>query len=256
MAIFETATKYILDILAKNDRANKFGKDFLDASVEWVESWFLKPGAGVTTTILKDDNMPETVKKPIVEAHLKVLEGDTAFMESLKKMLESYEKQPGVSINMIDDATIDVKGNFSQTHMGDGSNHSADEINTIKKSKITVGGDFVQGSHVTQGHTVVQNNYFEWAAKPGTNAPHPIAPQKAELKALIASGKTDKAIERLLDLSESTDSDTHNMALQLSGRLSQLDRKENMGTIGHSDAKIERNQISVAVIEAIDGLAE
>lgn len=256
MAILETATKYILDILTKNDRAKKFGKDFLNASVEWVESWFLKPEAGVTTTILKDDNLPEAVKKPIVEAQLKALEGDTVFMKSLKKMLEGYTKQPGVGINIIDDSDLDVAGNFNQTHVGDGSGNQTGRVNTISGSNIKVGRDFTQSSHLTQGHTVVQHNNFGGVEKPGTDAPRPIAPIKAELKALIASGKTAKAIERLLDLSESTDSGTHNMALQLSGRLSQLERKENMGTIAHQDANIERNRISNAVIEAIDGLSE
>ena len=45
----------------------------------------------------------------------------------------------------IDDSEIDVKGNFRQGNTGSISTSNADETNVIKRSKITVTGDFIQG---------------------------------------------------------------------------------------------------------------
>ena len=41
--MLETATKYVLDLITENEELKKFPKEFVNESVKWVKSWFLKP---------------------------------------------------------------------------------------------------------------------------------------------------------------------------------------------------------------------
>ena len=42
MALLETATAYILNIITENEEVKKFPTDFVSASMRWIRSWFLE----------------------------------------------------------------------------------------------------------------------------------------------------------------------------------------------------------------------
>lgn len=73
------------------------------------------------------------------------------------------------------------------------------------------------------------------------------------IKTLVAKGKLDKALDALAKLAEDkADSDLSNSVILLQGRLARLTRDENMGVIGLSDALLERNKLTAAVLGLVD----
>jgi hypothetical protein len=49
-------------------------------------------------------------------------------------------------MNTIEDANINVKGNFRQGNTDNASSNDADDLNSIKRTTITIDGDFRQGN--------------------------------------------------------------------------------------------------------------
>lgn len=81
------------------------------------------------------------------------------------------------------------------------------------------------------------------------NAPTP----SSAIKAFVAKGKLDKALDALADLAEDkADSDLSNSVILLQGRLARLTRDENMEIIGLNDALLERNKLTAAVLGLVD----
>jgi hypothetical protein len=70
---------------------------------------------------------------------------------------------------------------------------------------------------------------------------------KKQIEALIAEGKTEKAIETFLDAPD-LEEDIHTSLLLQSGRMSQLNRQVNNDILKNEDAKIERARINSAII--------
>ena len=134
------AAGYVLTILAKNEEVQKFPKEFIDESVKWVKSWFLKPEEPTTTAILEDKTKPEAVKKVLVETQLQTLSSNPEFMTQLQSMLEQYAMHRS-SLNLMEDVEIKVKKDF---HQGSTGGEGGDNI--IKRAKIEVEGDFRQGN--------------------------------------------------------------------------------------------------------------
>ena len=145
MALIETATKYILDLLTENEELKKFPKEFVTESAKWVKSWFLTPEDPKATAKLEDPQKPIEVKKDIIEDKLAELKDNPVFMQELTAQLTAYAAEKRKSFNTIEDAEITAKGNFHQGNTGGTSSSDADDKNTIKRTKINVEGDFRQG---------------------------------------------------------------------------------------------------------------
>jgi hypothetical protein len=145
MALIETATTYILGLLTENEELQKFPKEFVNESVKWVKSWFLKPDDPVTSSILSHKDLPEAVKKTVLETKIKTLETDDTFMKELKERLAAFEQHKARIKNVVVDADIDVKGNVHIGDKGTSSGDSYDEKNIVKGGTIKAGGDFRLG---------------------------------------------------------------------------------------------------------------
>lgn len=80
---------------------------------------------------------------------------------------------------------------------------------------------------------------------------------KAELKALVAQGKTKDAIARfLLIAQQDTDPDIANTIVLLSGRFARLEKDTMMNVISRADADLESAKINYSLLQLIDQLAE
>lgn len=252
MAILETATKYILDLLTENEELKKFPKEFVDESVKWVKSWFLKPEDPKNNAKLEDPNKSIEVKKDIIQDKLEDLQSNTQFQKELTERLAAFEQQRAKRKGVVENSDIDVKGSVHIGDKGSSSGDNYDEKNIVKGSTIKAGGDFRLGDDVISGNQNVHivHNYF--SNKKDENTPPQYPTKKAALKALIAKEKTAEVIEELLDLTEGNDD--NNTVLLLSARLNRIQSQENKGIISNSEAGIERNKIIHALNSVIDSL--
>ena len=148
MALLETATKYILDLLTDNEELKKFPKEFTDEAVKWVKSWFLVPEDPKTNAKLEDPNKPMEVKKDIIQDKLDDLKDNAQFIKELTERLAAFEQQRTRLKNVVTDADIDVKGSVHIGNKGSASGEHYDEENIVKGSTIKAGGDFRLGDDV------------------------------------------------------------------------------------------------------------
>jgi hypothetical protein len=74
---------------------------------------------------------------------------------------------------------------------------------------------------------------------------------KSEIQQLIVSGRMKEALKVLGQI---LPDHQQNTVILLQGRLNSLDSKEGMGVISGSDANIERNRITAAVLALLEGL--
>ena len=251
--MLETATKYMLDLLTENEELKKFPKEFVNESVKWVKSWFLKPEDPKTTAKLEDPNKSMEVKKDIIQDKLEDLKGNSQFQKELTERIAAFEQQRARLKNVVSDTDIDVKGSVHIGDKGSSSGDNYDEKNVIKGSTIKAGGDFRLGDDVIAGnhHVNIVHNYFG-GGKGHEKTPSQYSDIKSELKTLLRKEKTDEVIERLLDLTESHDKDLNNTVLLLSARLNRINSQENKGIISNGEAGIERNKINAALASLID----
>jgi hypothetical protein len=257
MALIETTTKYILDLLTKNEELNKFPQEFVTEAVKWVKSWFLKPEDPKTTAKLEDPNKSIEVKKDIIQDKLEELKDNAQFQKELTERLTAFEQQRARLKNVVSDTDIDVKGSVHIGDKGSNSGDNYDEKNIIKGSTIKAGGDFRLGDDVILGNQNVQivHNYFSGGKNPEKTPPQ-YRDLKTELKTLLRKEKTDEVIERLLDHTENSEKDSHNTVLLLSARLNRINNQENKGIISNQEAGIERNKINAALTSLIDELKD
>lgn len=254
MPLIETATQYILGLLTENEELKKFPKEFIDASVTWVKSWFLVPEDPKTNAKLEDPNKSTEIKRDIIEDKLANLQGNAQFIRELTERLAAFDQHKSRLKNVVSDADIDVQGDVHIGDKGSASGDHYDEKNVIKGSNIKAGGDFRLGDDVVSGNQNVQivHNYF--GGGKGTEKALPQHPnKKSALKALLAKEKTADLIEELLDLTEG--SDENNTVLLLSARLTRINSQEHKGVITNSEAGIERNKINAALSSLIDQLS-
>ena len=77
-----------------------------------------------------------------------------------------------------------------------------------------------------------------------------------ECKDLVAKGKPDKAIKKVLLISQEIDEDIHTQFIMLSGRLEALKKDSMMGTISESSANTTRSQITYALLQVLGDLQD
>ena len=256
MALLETAAEYIVGMITKNEEVKKFPEEFINESVKWVKSWFLTPEDPKTMEKLNNPNKSIEYKKDIVEDKLDELKGNAQFQKELNEKLQAYTQHKIKRKGVIENANIDVKGNFRIGDTGNVADDKYDEKGIIKGSTIKAGGDFRLGDDVVSGNQNVQivHNYFGNNAKVGDKTPPQYASLKSELKALLGKGKTADVISRLLNFTEMNDNDTHNSVLMQSTRLHRVADKEERRIVSESEANVERNQINDSLTKLIDKL--
>ena len=254
MAILQKALDYIVNIVTENEEVQQFPKDFVTTSMQWIRSWFLVDDPKMEAK-LQDPKRSQESKKTLIERKLEDLQENPQFMRELEEKLANLEQQKTRIKNKLEDANIDVQGGIHIGDKGSSSEDNYDEKNIIKGGTIKAGGDFRLGDDIQQGGTIINNNYFGGTSKTdGAKAAHNDV--KTALKQLLAKGKTTQVFEQLLDLTEQQDAEAHNTVLLLSAQLNRLNTKERQGTLGYSAANIERNRITAALMEAIDGIEE
>lgn len=148
MALLETATQYILDLLIENEELKKFPKEFTDEAVKWVKSWFLKPEDPRTNAKLEDPGKSIEVKKDIIQDKLEDLKDNPQFIKELTERLAAFEQQKSRIKNMVSDSDIEVQGSVYIGDKGRTSGDHYDEKNVIKGSNIKAGGDFRLGDDI------------------------------------------------------------------------------------------------------------
>lgn len=146
--MWETAAKYILDLLTENEELKKFPKEFVDASVTWVKSWFLKPDDPRTNAKLQDPEKPIEVKKDLILDKLGDLKDNAQFQQELAERLAAFEQQRTRLKNVATDVEIDATGNVHIGDKGKASGDGFDEKNVVKGGTIKSGGDFRLGDDV------------------------------------------------------------------------------------------------------------
>ncbi len=140
-----TATQYILNLLTDNEELKKFPKEFTDAAVIWVKSWFLIPDDPKTNAKLEDPNKPMEVKKDIIQDKLEDLKDNAQFQKELTERLAAFEQHRARLKNVVHNADIDAKGSVHIGDKGSASGDHYDEKNVIKGGSINAGGDFRLG---------------------------------------------------------------------------------------------------------------
>ena len=256
MDILTTAAAYILDIVTENEDFKKFPKEFVGESVKWVKSWFLTPEDPKATAKLEDPKKSIEVKKDIIGDKLDDLKENPQFMKELEAQLHALAAAKRTLLNVIEDSDVEVKGNFRQGNTGGASKSTADETNIVKRSKIVVGGDFRQGDDIQQGNTIVNNHYHGVSPSATSAVPPQYNDLKKALNDLLSKGKTLEVVNRLLEHTERTDADAYQITLNLSGQHHRLERQDTSGIMGFENARLERNRLSNALIQVIDGLKQ
>jgi len=98
------------------------------------------------------------------------------------------------------------------------------------------------------------------AGTPGMDAPPAAAPDNLsaikECKELVAKGKVDKAIKKIMPICQQTDEDIYNQVLMLSGRNEALKKEMMMGLISGDNAKRTQAQITYALLQTLDDLED
>jgi hypothetical protein len=252
--MLETATKYVLDLLTENEELKKFPKEFVDESVKWVKSWFLKPEDPKTNAKLEDPNKSVEVKKDIIQDKLDDLKDNAQFQKELAAQLATFQQQRTRLKSVVSDSYIDVQGNVHIGDKGTSSGDNYDEKNIVKGSTIKAGGDFRLGDDVISGNQNVQivHNYFG-NQKGSEKTPPQYQSLKMQIETLIAEGKTEKAIETFLDTPNLEDNTRTSLLLQ-SGRINNLNRQLNNGVLANEEAKVERARINAAVLALVKEL--
>lgn len=146
--MLEKTTKYILDLLTENEDLKKFPKEFIDASVTWVKSWFLVPEDPKTNAKLEDPNKPIEVKKGIIQDKLEDLKDNIQFQKELVAQIAAFEQQRDKLKNYVGEkAEIESDGNV---HLGDkgGSIDTHFDQKNILHGKIKAKGDVRIGDDV------------------------------------------------------------------------------------------------------------
>jgi Effector-associated domain 11 len=252
MPFLETAAEYILGIITKNEEVKKFPAEFINESVLWVKSWFLKPEDSKTNAKLEDPNKPIEVKKDIIQDKLDDLKDNPQFVKELTEKLNRFEKERNTRKNYLGkEGSIESDGKVVVGDTGASVNEGYTEKNVIE-GKIKAKGDVRIGDEIVSNSQVTHNYYG--VTNPSQTTPPQYNDLKSVLKALLRKGETADVIERLLDLTDNTDKSANDTVLILSGQFNRLNTQETKGTIGRSDAEISRNRLNDSLVSVINDL--
>jgi hypothetical protein len=138
--MLETATKFILDFVLKNEEVQKFPQDFVTASMQWVRSWFLTDEDPNTKAILTSD-APVEAKKAAIEQKTKALQENPQFRQELTERLREY------GIHVANSRNVAI-GNTIQAH-------------TVHFGDVVYQSPSPATAHVNSTSTVSQGHFSE-----------------------------------------------------------------------------------------------
>ncbi len=75
-----------------------------------------------------------------------------------------------------------------------------------------------------------------------------------QVRNFIGRGKTKDALDKLLEYTETLDSDKHSELLLLSGRWSSIERQERLGLMTYSEVQMERNRINASLLAVLEDM--
>jgi len=140
MPFLETAGAFILNILSKNQEAQKFKQDFVDESVKWVRSWFLKEDASAKYVLDAETKIP----KQFVQDKLRQLTQNPQFKKELEDRLKKSKSYVIQEKNIAKNTHIKGKN----IHIGDKTPNNDDHWdrkNIVEGSQIEAEEDFHLG---------------------------------------------------------------------------------------------------------------
>jgi hypothetical protein len=144
MALLETATAYILNIITENEEVKKFPKDFVSASMKWIRSWFLEDDPKAAAK-LNDVSKSDDYKKAVIEAKLEDLEGNEVFQKQLAEKLQAYQQHKITCKNIVENADIEADGSVWIGDKEGDAETVFGEKNIVKGGRIKAGKDFRLG---------------------------------------------------------------------------------------------------------------
>lgn len=280
--MLENATEFIIKILMETDEVQSFPKDFVEASANWIRSWFLADDVKTEQKLI-DPNRTYDNKMGIIEMKIEALQAQNSnFLASLEEKIKAFEIekqkiQPTATTlrNVVQNSTIHAGGDV---HIGDSIQHrtiiGGDQIggNKIEKQvnqgenanfveKIE-GNDNLIGNNNQQAKTIINNYYAEQKNNSKHNELSPtteIIPNSKEgLKILLREHRIEELLKRLLEHIKISKSDSiyENDILLLTSRWNKLIKSEMNEIISQTDANLERNKIIHSlslIIERLQG---
>lgn len=185
----------------------------------------------------------------------KKLDGQESLQRELTALLDKIKESTGGastiisnSKNVIHDSNINTGGgNF---HVGDNNtNYDNSRHTTTHGNSYTIKGN--SGS-VHIGDVINITQVVKEATAMRTKAE--ASAEVQHIQELAMNGKIKPALESLLQLTKTTDSDLHNQSILLASRWNRLKTDINMGILSHSNAQIEQNRIVAALLATLEEL--
>lgn len=115
--MLESATKFILDLVLKNETAQKFPGEMVDASVKWMRSWFLIDDDPATTAVLQSPDASVEAKQSAIQKKTEALMDNPDFHWELEEQLKTAGIRVENSQNVLIGNTIHAQ-NVYVGHMG------------------------------------------------------------------------------------------------------------------------------------------
>lgn len=251
MAHLEAATEFVLGIISQNEGMENPSNDFVTASMTWIRSSFLTDDP-ITSTILENKDLPEMVKKTVLEAKLKTLENNPYFTKALNEKLQAFLHYKAHLKKVFDSSEMGVKGN---TNSEDNAHPPSDNYDEIQSRSLKASEDF--GLHVdtlqgSRNAPINNSRYHNNTYSSGEKAPPQYQSIKSDLKNLLLKGNTAVVIQSLLDAPDNKNEDVYNTILILSAKLNRVLEQKKKGNIGADETAIERNKINGALTMLID----
>ena len=250
MAHLEVATEFVLGIICQNEEDKNQTSDFVATSMKWIRSSFLTNDP-ITSTILENKDLPESVKKHVLEAKLKILEGNPHFKKAFSERLQAFIRYKARIIGIASTAV----GNTYTDDNNNAPNDNFYEKTIVKNSAIKENEDFHLGNVRIQAkeNTPIGNSpYRKNTYLNGEKAPLPYQKIKSELKSFLEKGKTRAVIQSLLDAIENRDVEVCNTLLIQSARFDRLLELKKKGVMGKEEANSESHKINMALAGIID----
>lgn len=201
---------------------------------------------------LKQDPQDTDVHGSIRSKMKKAIENESSGVSKseleglVKTILEKENSGASTNIqdseNVIAGSTISAGGDFSMGNTTTNTNHYGTQTNVSGNSGTVHIGDVI---HI---HEILEKRSS--TSQQGQSSSSSVE----KIEAMIANGRTKNAIEALLDLSKTKDSDLKNQAILLASRWNSLSAQINGGTIRESSANIERNRILMGVMGTLEEL--
>jgi hypothetical protein len=250
----ENSTHFIQALITGSEELHKFPIEFVEVSLKWIRAWFMKDDPIIEAVLVSKGNFE--LKRKVIEAKLPELEQNKQFVQELGKRLADYESMKNVILK----SKLDVK---RDAHIGDNGKAKEESDRGIKNaiigSEVKVGGNLHVGDHHTHkgiehtgnGDIIIGDKIVTIHGSAGQSPNLDKNGIKANVRAYIAKGDLEEAINQLVDFMDAKGHQHHDESLQLSGRYHALKSKERRGIISGQQASLETNKIRASLLDLL-----